>query len=255
LASRRSNVFGVLIASQLAGILLLTALALALAETVPPPGHLLLAGLSGLVGAAGLFALYRALAGGKMSIAAPLSAVMAAGVPVIAGLFLEGRPAAWQQLGFGLALAAVGLISYSGGAAAFQPGDLALPLAAGVAFGFFFILIDQASESAVLWPLAAARIASIIALIAAAGLARRPWLPTVERLPLIVLVGIMDVGGNAFFVLAGQTGRLDVAAVLASLYPASTVLLAWWILKERLNRRQALGVAAALLAIALIAKA
>src|SRR3990170_4309918 len=123
---------------------------------------------------------------------------------------------------------------------------------AGLGFGFFLVFIGQVSDAAVLWPLVAARAASLTLMIVVATLNRRPRLPDVQALPLIALAGAMDAGGNAFFALAAQAGRLDVAAVLASLYPATTVWLAWLILKEHLTRSQALGVVATLAAIVLI---
>jgi len=130
---------------------------------------------------------------------------------------------------------------------------LGLTVTAGLGFGAFFVLIDRVSESAVLWPLAAARIASVGFLLMLT-VARRGWeRPAINLLPLIVLSGIFDTGGTTFFALATRMGRLDIATVLSSLYPAATVLLAWLFLKERLVPRQWLGVVAALVALVLIA--
>jgi drug/metabolite transporter (DMT)-like permease len=120
-------------------------------------------------------------------------------------------------------------------------------------FGVFFILIHRASEIAGFWPLVAARLTSLSVLTVVATVTRQPRLPERIHLPLIVLVGVMEVGGNAFYALAARAGRLDVAAVISSLYPAGTVWLAWLILKERITRLQSVGVIAALAAIVLIA--
>jgi drug/metabolite transporter (DMT)-like permease len=124
---------------------------------------------------------------------------------------------------------------------------------AGTGFALFFILIDQANETAVFWPLTAARLALVTCLaitIAVRGIWQRP---TRDQMPLIVLAGLLDALGNAFFALSARFGRLDLAAILSSLYPASTVLPAQVFLHERLNRPQWVGVFIALLALILIA--
>ncbi len=251
LASKRTSVYGVVIASQVVGIILLFALALIFAGPLPTPTELLWGGAAGMAGAIGLIALYRALATGQMGVAAPVSAVLAAGVPVVFGALIEGLPGGWQMAGFGLALIAVWFISRADGVT-LRLRALGLPLVAGLGFGAFFVLIDQASATSILWPVVAARAASISTLIGVAGLARQPAWPERRHLPLVALSGMLDAGGNAFFMLAAQAGRLDVASVLSSLYPASTVGLAWLILKERLTRAQLVGIVAALAAIILI---
>lgn len=252
LATRRESVFGVTLVSQTAGVLLLLGLALLFFEPLPAATNMGWAGLGGAVGALGLIALYRSLASGRMGVAAPLSAVVTAIVPVLYSYFVHGRPAPIQQFGILLALLAVFLIARPEGTA-IRLGDLGLPLLAGVGFGIFFILIHRASETSVLWPLVAARVASVslLLLIALSRREKRGLEPA--SLPLILLAGVLDVGGNAFFVLAGQSGRLDVAAVISSFYPGMTVWLAWLILKERITRLQTLGVLLALAAIVMIA--
>jgi drug/metabolite transporter (DMT)-like permease len=204
-----------------------------------------------LAGAGGLIALYSALALGRMGVAAPVSAVITALVPVVIGASVEGLPDAPQRIGFGLALIGIWLVSRTEGMRV-RIGDLGLPIVAGFGFGLFLVLINQVSDAAVLWPLVTARAASLALMIVAATLTHRPRLPEMKALPLIALAGAMDAGGNAFFALAAQAGRLDVAAVLASLYPATTVWLAWFILKERIARPQAFGIVAILAAIVLI---
>ena len=126
-------------------------------------------------------------------------------------------------------------------------------MVAGLSFGVFFMFIHRASETAVLWPLVAARLTSLSMLFIVATATRRPRLPEVKHWPLVALVGVMEVGGNAFYALAAHVGRLDVAAVISSLYPGATVWLAWLILKERITRLQTVGIVAALAAIVLIA--
>ncbi|MCL7451949.1 MAG: DMT family transporter [Anaerolineae bacterium] len=253
LASRRTNVYSVVMLSQSAGLVLLAGLALLLSEPVPSLADMLWAAGAGLAGGLALAALYRGLAIGRMGVVAPMSAVVSAAVPVLFGLFFEGLPGASQILGFGLALGAVWFVSRPDGTAAAGTPELALALLAGLGFGLFLIVIDRLSSTAVLWPLVTARAASITLIALTVLFLRQPALPAWRQLPLIVVVGIFDAGGNAFYALAARAGRLDAAAVLSSLYPAATVLLARFILDERLAPRQWAGIAAALLAVVLIA--
>jgi drug/metabolite transporter (DMT)-like permease len=246
-------VYSVVIVSQLIGAVFLVTLAFSLEESIPSTDNLILGGIAGVSGAIGLVALYLGLASGRMGVVAPVTAVVAAAIPVIFSFLTEEPPATSQLLGFGMGLIAVWLLSSGGDRGAIQARELGLALTAGLGFGLFFILIDQVSQSAVFWPLVAARMASVSFLIILT-MVRRGWeRPARNLLPLIVLSGIFDTGGNTFFVLATRMGRLDIAAVLSSLYPAATVLLAWLFLKERLMPRQWLGVIAALVALVFIA--
>jgi drug/metabolite transporter (DMT)-like permease len=198
-------------------------------------------------------ALYTGLARGRMGIVAPITAVVAAFFPVIVGILNEGLPSPQRLVGFGIALMAIWFLSRAGNGAVIRLSELALPTVAGLGFGLFYIFIDRVSHAAVLWPLVAARIASIGMLSILIAVRRQREVPAANQLLIIALAGTFDAGGNAFFALATQVGRLDISAVLASLYPAATVLLAWLILKERLVRQQWLGVIAALIALVLIA--
>jgi len=188
-----------------------------------------------------------------MGVVAPVAAVISALFPLIVGWLLEGVPAPAQLAGFGLALCAVWLITRPGRGARIHARNLALPLIAGLGFGVFLVLIDRVSTVAILWPLASARAVSVLAFAGALILTRQPVASAVGQLPLIVLVGLFDSGGNAFYALAARAGRLDTAAVLGSFYPAMTVILARFILKERLSPQQGLGLALAVAAIMLIA--
>jgi drug/metabolite transporter (DMT)-like permease len=253
LASRRGDVYDVVLVSQAVGLGLLVGLALLLVEPLPPAGDLLWAAGAGLAGGLGLLALYRGLALGRMGVVAPVAAVVSAALPALFGLWTEGLPSTLRLAGFGLALVAVWLVSRPEDGGPVRRQELTLPLLAGLGFGFFLIVVDRLSETAVLWPLAAARLASITMLAVTVLARQRPPLPVVRSLPLLLLVGLFDTAGNAFYALATRAGRLDVAAVLSSLYPAITVLLARSILREQVAARQWLGVAAALVAVVLIA--
>lgn len=252
LATRRTHVYSVILASQVVGVVMLLGLALAFGEQVPTPTHLLWGGLGGLAGTLGLVAFYRALASGQMGVAAPVGGVIGAATPAILGAFLQGWPGTLRLIGFALALIAVWFISRTEESAV-RAHALGLPVLAGLGFGVFFVFIHRASETAVFWPLVAARLTSLSALTIVATVTHQPRLPDKTHLPLIALVGVMEVGGNAFYALAARAGRLDVAAVISSLYPAGTIWLAWLILKERITRLQSVGIVAALAAIVLIA--
>ncbi len=250
-AAKRTNAYGVVIVAHVFSLILLAGLAFALKEPVPPLESWLWGGAAGLGGGFGLMLLYSALASGRMSVAAPVSALVAAGIPVIVAALTEGLPAPLVVSGFLLALAAIWLVS-GGGGVGFRLADLRLPVLAGAAFGFFFLTLHQASTESVLYPLIAVRIVSISSLLAYALVTRQPILPSRDSLFPILMSGLLDTLGNGAYALAAQLGRVDVAAVLGSLYPGATVLLAWILLKERVSRMQMLGILAALAAIVLI---
>jgi uncharacterized membrane protein len=252
LASRRDHPMAVVLISQLVGLIFLAGLALAFAEPLPPLRSLLWGALAGLAGAAGLATFYQGLATGQMGVVAPVAAVATAIIPVLFGVWLEGLPPPRPLAGLGLAFAAVWLLSRGRGQQRLRWRELRLPLLAGAGFGFFLILVDRASQTAVYWPLVAARAASTSVLATLLLGTRCSWL-RLSQWRLVVLAGLFDSGGNAFYALATQAGRLDIAATLCSLYPASTVLLARLALNERLGPTQWWGVLLALLAVALIA--
>jgi drug/metabolite transporter (DMT)-like permease len=255
LASRRTSVFGVVAMSQVVGLVALLAL---LPWLGGPVGATDLAwgGAAGLAGAAGLMVFFRALAGGVMSVIAPVTAVTAAAVPVLVGLLVGNRIGPWAAIGIALALAAVVLVSAEGGLSALRsarPTSLTPALVAGCAFGLFFVLLDRTAQTSGLTPLVAARLASValVAMVALAG--RRSLRVTRAALPLVALSGLADMSANALFLLATQQeGQLAITGVLASLYPVSTVLLAQGLLRERLAGAQMAGLGAAVVAVVLI---
>lgn len=252
MGARRASVLTVLVLAETSGLVLLFASGWIAGEPIPSAavaGWGIAAGLSGTIG---LAALYRGLAVGRASIVAPVSAVIGAALPALYSALTNGLPAPLKLLGFALALGAIVLV----GQANEGPGEgraLGLASLAGLGFGGFFVLIHQGGSSSTFFPLAVARGVSIPLLLVAALARRVPLLPPRAVAPVIVLSGLLDAGGNILFLLASQRGRLDVATILASLYPASTVILERLVLGERTNRLQQLGVAAALVAIALIA--
>jgi uncharacterized membrane protein len=252
LASKRSPLLGVLALGYGTGVLAIAAAALLLGEPIPGAAALGWAVAAGLSGTLGLGALYRGLAVGRMAVVAPVSAVLSAAIPAAIGALAEGPPPAAKLLGFALALLGIWLVARTG-AAGLERQGLVLALTAGLGFGGFLVLMHQGAQAGPFWPLAAARSTSLALVLAAAVARRQPWAPARAALPLVLLSGALDAGGNAFFVLAGRAGRLDMAGVLSSLYPVTTVVLAAALLRERVGRSQGVGIAVALAAIALIA--
>jgi drug/metabolite transporter (DMT)-like permease len=135
-----------------------------------------------------------------------------------------------------------------------SPEGLGLAIIAGVATGLFLVFIKQVGTAALFWPIAASRLSSTSTMLIFVTLTGRRWVPNRRIVPLIMLAGTLDAFGNAFFLAAAQRGRLDIAAVLSSLYPAVTIGLAAFLLKERMTRLQTAGMVAALVAIPLIAR-
>jgi drug/metabolite transporter (DMT)-like permease len=251
-AAKRSPLLGVLVIAYAVGAVAMAAAALLRAEPAPGGAALGWAVAAALAGTVGLAALYRGLAVGRMAVVAPVSAVLSAAIPVAWGALAQGPPPASKLAGIALALVGIWLVARAGARGADREG-LLLALVAGCGFGGFLLLMSIGAQGGTFWLLATARVTSLALVLVAALARRRAWIPTRGALPLVALSGLLDAGGNAFFVLASQAGRLDVAAVLSSMYPASTMLLAAAVLRERVTRPQAAGIAALLVAIALIA--
>lgn len=257
LASRKTGAYRAVFYSEVVGILLLIAVVQISGEPPPNLKIWLLALLAGALGTTGLMLLYHSMTLGLMSIAAPVSALLAASIPVLVGTFKEGFPDVLTILGFGFALFAVWMISQGEGGVKdilAHLSDLKLPLLAGIGFGFYFVFMHEAtSAGATVWPMVISRFGGMILVTVYMLSIQAAWkVEDASAWPAIILNGILDISGNIFFILAGQTGRLDVAAVLSSLFPSATVLLAWIFLKERLTRNQWIGIASALVAIVLM---
>jgi drug/metabolite transporter (DMT)-like permease len=209
--------------------------------------------LSGLGGGGGVILLYRGLAIGKMSIVAPITAVLAAAIPVVFGLTTGERPSAMSLAGVVAGFLAVYLISRSNDEAGPTAArGVVEALGAGLGFGIFFIALDQAPGGSGMWPLLGARLSALalvglIVTFTTANLKRQPG-----TLRAIAAAGGLDVIANVFYLSATRRGLLSLAAVLTSLYPAMTILLARIFLKERLVALQLGGLALGAFAVALI---
>ena len=255
IVSRRSGVYRAAFYGEATGLIFLAVMLAVVREPLPAWSDLGWSAIAGVMGSAGLLLLFRALAGGKMSIAAPVSALMAAVLPVIASSLTEGWPGPIKYAGFALALVAIWLISQGEGHQTkfhLHLADLRTPLLSGVLFGIYFILMNKGSQTSTVWPMLAARTCGAFFLLWFA-LAKHELNWPGKAIGLLVFLNAAgDIGGNTFYILAGQAGRLDVAAVLGSLYPGMTVALAGLVLHERLNRSQWAGICAALAAIVLM---
>jgi len=211
---------------------------------------------AGCTGAVGITLLYRALAIGPMNVAAPTTAVVGAAVPAAAGLALGERPGGLALAGVALAIAAVGMIGSSPAGSSRGIGRSVLPTAAlgGIGLGLTGVAFAQTGPAAGLWPAFAAKCASAVILAAAVLLSRGPAGSHAGRgLGLSLAAGAVDVIATALFLIALQRGSLVLVSVIASLYPASTVLLARVALRETIGRLQGAGLVAAAAAVALIA--
>lgn len=251
LQSRKRAMLAVLLVSQGVALLLLLPLALALADEGPSASAVGWAALGGSAGVVALGAFYRGLAIGTMSVVAPISATGAA-VPVLVGLAEGERPGALQVVGMVAALAGVILASRESEPAE-DAGDehraagragVGLALVAAVGFGTFFVGVDRASATAeVPWVIVVSRSCSLV-LVLIAALVARPALPRdAGSYGPLAMIGVLDLGANGLFAIATTEGLLSVVAVLGSLYPAVTVVLARFVLAERVSRMQELGVA------------
>lgn len=255
LSSRRIGAYLSVFFAEAAGLIALLVVDFFVREPLFTLRDFLYSLAAGALGAFGLLLLYRALTSGPLSIAAPVSALFAALIPILVGAFTEGLPGLLQVGGFILALAAVWLIAKGEAGRPFhldRLSDLALPLLSGLGFGLYFVLIHQSATRAVLWPMIVGRMGGGLVLLVILLRRREPFAPISKAWGLVLLNTIMDLGGNLCYILASQQGRMDVAAVLSALYPGVTVLLAWLFLKERLGRSQTAGILTALAAIVLM---
>ncbi len=251
-ATRRSSQYQVLTLSALSGLVVLSAAALLIQESFPSLRSTIWAMLAGISGAVGIAALYRALSTGHAARVAPVTGVIDTALPVLYGILSAGWPTPMRLLGFGLALLGIWFVSAGRDAkdgAARQ--ELLLACLAGVGFGGFLIFLGLVEQGKIFTPLIVARVFTLCTGLVLIQHSRLP-LPALHTNPPALLAGLLDAGGNLFYILAKQYTRLDTAAVLSSLYPAFTVLLAGLILKEKVSFTQLLGLALCLAAISLI---
>lgn len=263
LVSRHASAWAVAVLAQVSATVC-TALVATLVAGDPEPAHFGWAVVAGVGSGMGTGFLYRGFSSGRMSVVAPVSAVGAAVVPVVAGTLTGERPSTLVWLGIIVALPGIWLV-------ASVPADdlsridgvpdgpepvadgLVDGLLAGLGFGVLFAALAQVPDTAGLWPLTTAQAVSVPAVVVLAALLRAPWVPRGRTVRWALLAGPLGATATGAFLLSTQQGYLTVAGVLASLYPATTVLLAALVLRERIHRAQGVGLGLCAAAVVLVA--
>jgi drug/metabolite transporter (DMT)-like permease len=251
----------VILLSHAVSLTVLTALALWRGDAFPHGAPLVWGLVAGATAGIALACFYVALSRGAMGASAALSGLLAAAIPAAVSAGAEGSPGMLHLVGFLVAGMAIWLIAAGPNpeATPADRGTFWLAVAGGVGFGVYFVALKFAGSAGVIWPLATVRMGSLVVsslLVAGMSAGAKAGAEKVRLTRIVVawaLGGVvMDTSGNLLFIAATRAGRLDVAAVLASLYPASTILLAAWTLHERPTRRQGLGMAVAAAAVVMI---
>lgn len=255
LTSRRGPVLGVLLISQVASLLVGLAIFAIRSEPAMRPLDILISVTGGTLGAAGLALLYRGLSIGRMGVVAPVAAVLTATLPVVFGFITEGVPSIFAIAGIASAIVSVILVSRAPAAADGRPSGIWYAVGAGVIFATFTISASGLSDGLILSPLVLIRVTSILAITGWLLARRQPWRVERSTLPALFAIGTMDMAATAAYLAAIAIGPLAVAAILASLYPVITTMLAALVLHERISRVNALGIFAAGTAVVLIAGA
>jgi drug/metabolite transporter (DMT)-like permease len=252
LRSRTLPAFAVVAGSQACGLVAIAVVAVVTGAGQGPASWVVWAVASGVVGTSALVSFYAALGSGTMGVVSPIAALGTV-VPVLIGVVGGERPTRVTLAG--LVLALLGAVAASGpelrGRAGARP--VVLAALAGLGFGLALVCIERGSRSDAVMTLTGMRVTSVAVFVVAAVVVRSVGGLTTRDVPSLDLVGVGDVGANLTFALASQRGYLSITAVLGSLYPVVTVLLARVVLHERLTRVQQLGVATALAGVALVA--
>jgi drug/metabolite transporter (DMT)-like permease len=255
LTSKASPVLGVLGGSQAIGLLVGIPLFLALDEPAMQTRDMLISIGGGILGAVGLALLYRGLSVGRMGVVAPVAAVLTSAVPVAYGFLTQGMPSGLAVVGIALAVAGVTLVSRVPGGDDGRPSGLWYAVAAGVTFGIFTVGASFLADDLILGPVVTIRITSVVAIAGFLLIRRTPWRVPRRSWPALLFIGVADMAATATYLTAIQIGPLAIAAIMASMYPIVTTLLATVVLRERVTRTHAAGIVAATLAVVLIAGA
>lgn len=252
LLGRRAPILGVLIATQGVGFTTALLIGFGRGETMPAGNDLGLGLIAGCLGAVGVGCLYGGLAVGRMGIVAPVTGVLSAVTPAIVGIVIQGAPAPIVILGFGIAIVAVVIVSMVPDDGSNQPTGLPYAVVGGVTLGLLGVVLSRIQLDHVFLPLAVMRVLEIVLFLSFVAVRRAAWRMPRSVAGLVLFVGVIDVLGNVAFLTAARIGELSVAAMVSSLYPVVTVILAATVVREQITRLHAAGVALALLAIGLI---
>lgn len=254
LQSRKIHVLAVVLLSQAAGLLFAFALLPALAEGGMSNADLALSAAGGAAGAVGLIGFYWAMAIGTISVVTPIAALGVL-VPVAVGLARGEQPASVQMLGIVVAILAVALVGYErdGERRSVELRSLVLASVAALGFGTFFVCVDATAETDWATTIAAVRVGGVAVALAAVIAVRPSFAGARPLLGLIVVIGFFDIIANALFAIASTEGLLSLVSVGGSLYPAVTILLAYFVIGERLTPVRRAGVALALGGVVMIA--
>ena len=255
-ASKRTNPWSVALVAQLGGATVILGVTLFTGGS-PTGQDLLWAVVAGVGNGFGTAFLYRGLSSGRMGVVAPVSGVGTALVPVAVGVLAGERPAALVWTGIVLALPGIWLVArepVGPGGRDVQPGNgLIDGILAGLGFGSLFAALAQIPEEAGFLPLAVNQLVACAAVIAVATALRSRWFPREARAAAGLVSGVLGALATGAFLVATQGGYLTVTAVIASLYPAFTVLLAATVLREHVHRAQTVGLGLCAVAVTLVA--
>jgi drug/metabolite transporter (DMT)-like permease len=250
--SKRASAWSVALMAQLGGGLVVLALGLVLSGE-PTTTDLAWALLAGVGNGFGTAYLYRGLASGRMGVVSPVSGVGAVVVPVAVGLATGERPGALVLVGVALAFPAIWFVSREPEGGSLMGPGLLDGILAGLGFGTLFAALAQIPEEAGLLPLALNQLVAGVVIVAVAALLRQPWVPRNPAAIGGVISGLLGTLATWLFLVATHHGYLTVAAVITSLYPAFTVLLAVIVLREHVHRAQAFGLALCVGSVVLVA--
>jgi uncharacterized membrane protein len=250
--AKRSSAWQIAVVGQSSSMVCSGVAALFVAGS-PTTHDLVFGALAGLGGGFGAAFLYRGLSTARMSVVAPLSGVGAALLPVAVGLATGDRPSVTALVGVVLAFPAIALVSRVADDSPAHRSGIGDGVLAGLGFGLLFTFLGQVGDGGGLYPLAISQVASVVAVVLTATVLRQAWLPRDRAAWNAVWMGPLGAGAQGAFLLATQHGLLSVVSVISSLYPASTVLLAAVLLRERIQRWQAVGLVLAALAVGLVA--
>ena len=253
-ASRSISPMTVTFVGQSAGLVVLLALVLISGVPVPPTSDFIWGGIAGIAGSTGLLAFYKAMGSGFMTVVAPVSAVTATAVPVVIGLMTGERPGLHALCGIPVALIAIALVSdVLGPNHRRAPRSIVvMAFVSGATFGSLFVILGHTNDAGGLWPVVAMRFTSVPYMALVMFFMKRKPSEARANLPVVVASGILDSIANGLYLLAVRHGLMSIVATINSFYPASTLLLATRVDKEKIHRSQGVGLALAVVALLFI---